>query len=199
MNNNRKITLKKQIAKIVEDGDVIAAATKRGTFYYLDCDLKVTSNHNVKGSKDVCRKNTVHETYECNNGNFKAAGESVFSLNGCATANIWHKRFGHLGENNLRKLINRDMVLNLECSTKELDFCESCAIGKACSLPFPRHSESRATEVLELLHTDVIGPMQTPSIGGAKYIVTFIDDMSRFVWVRFITHKSEVLKKFKEV
>ena len=39
--------------------------------------------------------------------------------------------------------------------------------------------------------------MQTPSIGGAKYIVTFVDDMSRFVWVRFITHKWEVLKKCK--
>ena len=39
--------------------------------------------------------------------------------------------------------------------------------------------------------------MQTPSIGGEKYIVTFIDDMPCFVWVRFITHKSEVLKKFK--
>ena len=197
LSNNRKITLKKQIAKIVEGGNVIATATKRGAFYYLDCDLKVTSNHNVKGSNDAHRKNSVHETYECNNGNFRAADESVFSLNGRTTANIWHQRFGHLGENNLRKLIDSDMVLNLDCSTKELDFCESCAIGKACSLPFPRHSESRATEVLELLHTDVIGPMQTPSIGGAKYIVTFIDDMSRFVWVRFITHKSEVLKKFK--
>ena len=197
LSNNRKITLKKQIAKIVEGGNVIATATKRGAFYYLDCDLKVTSNHNVKGSNDAHRKNSVHETYECNNGNFRAADESVFSLNGRTTANIWHQRFGHLGENNLRKLIDSDMVLNLYCSTKELDFCESCAIGKACSLPFPRHSESRATEVLELLHTDVIGPMQTPSIGGAKYIVTFTDDMSRFVWVRFITHKSEVLKKFK--
>ena len=80
LSNNRKITLKKQIAKIVEDGDVIAAATKRGAFYYLDCDLKVTSNHNVKGSTDVRRKNTVHETYERNNGNFKAAGERVFFI-----------------------------------------------------------------------------------------------------------------------
>ena len=196
LSNNRQITLKKQMAKIVEDGNVIATATKRGAFYYLDCDLQVTSYHNVKGSNDAHRKNRVHETHECKNGNFKAADESVFSLNGRTTANIWHQRFGHLGENNLHRLIDSDMVLNVECSTKELDFCESCAIGKACSLPFPRHSESRATEVLELLHTDVIGPMQTPSIGGAKYIVTFIDDMSRFVWVRFITHKWEVLKKF---
>ena len=39
--------------------------------------------------------------------------------------------------------------------------------------------------------------MQIPSIGGEKYIVTFNDDMPRFVWVRFITHKSEVLKKCK--
>ena len=54
------------------------------------------------------------------------------------------------------------MVLDLECSNKEVDFCESCAIGKARSLPFPKHSENRASEILEMMHTDVIGPMQTP-------------------------------------
>ena len=89
LSNNRKITLKKQIAKIVEGGNVIATATKRGAFYYLDCDLKVTSNHNVKGSNDAHRKNSVHETYECNNGNFRAADENVFSLNGVAPLQIF--------------------------------------------------------------------------------------------------------------
>ena len=40
--------------------------------------------------------------------------------------------------------------------------------------------------------------MQTTSIGGAKYFVTFIDDYSRCCAVYFIKEKSEVLDKFKE-
>ena len=78
LSNNRKITLRKQITKIVEDGDVIATASKRGASYYMDYDLKVTSNQNVKHSNDVSNKNIVQETYECNNGNLNTADESAF-------------------------------------------------------------------------------------------------------------------------
>ena len=51
---------------------------------------------------------------------------------------------------------------------------------------------------LRLVHSDVCGPMQTQSIGGAKYFVTFIDDYTRCCAVYFMKHKSEVLDKFKE-
>ncbi len=40
--------------------------------------------------------------------------------------------------------------------------------------------------------------MPTESIGGCKYLVTFIDDFSRCSSVYFTKHKSEVLHKFKE-
>lgn len=42
--------------------------------------------------------------------------------------------------------------------------------------------------------------MQTPSLGGNKYYITFIDDYSRMCWVYFLRNKSEtfhVFKKFK--
>ena len=50
---------------------------------------------------------------------------------------------------------------------------------------------------LQLVHSDVCGPMQTQSIGGAKHFVTFIDDYTRCCAVYFMKHKSEVLHKFK--
>jgi hypothetical protein len=37
----------------------------------------------------------------------------------------------------------------------------------------------RAKEILELIHSDICGPMQTLSIGGAKYFLTFIDDFPK--------------------
>jgi transposase InsO family protein len=51
--------------------------------------------------------------------------------------------------------------------------------------------------VLDLVHTDVMGPMQTKTPGGCTYVVTFIDDYSRHVTVHFMKAKSEVLSKFK--
>ena len=59
--------------------------------------------------------------------------------------------------------------------------------------------EVQSKKRLELVHSDVAGPMKTESLGGAKYFVTFTDDFSRCVTVYPITQKPEVLDKFKGV
>ncbi|POM74330.1 Rve domain containing hypothetical protein [Phytophthora palmivora] len=64
---------------------------------------------------------------------------------------------------------------------------------------FPRYTEKlvKSAGVLELVHTDVMGPMQTKTPGSCTYVVTFIDDYSRHVTVYFMKAKSDVLSKFK--
>jgi transposase InsO family protein len=56
----------------------------------------------------------------------------------------------------------------------------------------------RATKPLEIVHSDVCGPMRTTSSGGARYVVTYIDNFSRKVWVYLLKSKGECLEKFKE-
>jgi hypothetical protein len=56
----------------------------------------------------------------------------------------------------------------------------------------------RATKPLEIVHSDVCGPMRTTSLGGARYFVTYIDDFSKKVWVYLLKSKGECLEKFKE-
>ncbi|KAL0430353.1 UNVERIFIED_CONTAM: Retrovirus-related Pol polyprotein from transposon TNT 1-94 [Sesamum radiatum] len=56
----------------------------------------------------------------------------------------------------------------------------------------------RAKAVLELIHTDVCGPMRTPSHEQNRYFILFIDDYSRMTWVYFMREKSEVFKIFKK-
>lgn len=58
--------------------------------------------------------------------------------------------------------------------------------------------DNYSTRRLQLVHSDICGPMQIEFIGGCKYFVTFIDDYSRCCAVYFLKRKSEVLKKFKE-
>ncbi|KAK0585008.1 hypothetical protein LWI29_022138 [Acer saccharum] len=79
----------------------------------------------------------------------------------------------------------------------EVDFCESCVLGKQKRVSFKKTGRVPAKEKLELVHTDVWGPASVSSTGGKQYFVTFIDDHSRKVWVYFLKHKSEVFDAFK--
>ena len=56
----------------------------------------------------------------------------------------------------------------------------------------------RAKEILDLVHTDLCGPISTNARGGYEYFITFIDDYSRYGYVYLMRHKSETFKIFKE-
>ena len=56
----------------------------------------------------------------------------------------------------------------------------------------------RAQDLLELVHTDVCGPMSTLAKGGYEYFITFTDDYSRYGYVCLMRWKFEVFEKFKE-
>lgn len=86
-----------------------------------------------------------------------------------------------------------------ECTNecKQKMNCETCLQGKMSRMKFPRKSENRANERLQMIHSDVCGPMQTPSPSEKRYVLTFIDDFSRYS-VIYLQEKSEVLEKFKE-
>jgi transposase InsO family protein len=63
---------------------------------------------------------------------------------------------------------------------------------------FPSNPDKKKRDVLDLVHTDVCGPMHTRSLGGAFYFLLFIDDCMRYTWVYFIRQKSDVFEYFKE-
>ena len=70
-------------------------------------------------------------------------------------------------------------------------------MGKFAKSPFPS-SDSRATGILDLIHSDVSGRMSHVSLSGYEYYVLFIDDHSRRTWIYFLKTKSEVFKRFQE-
>ena len=65
---------------------------------------------------------------------------------------------------------------------------------------FVTHScgSNRAKDVLEIIHSDVCGPIENVSIGGSRYYLTFTDEFSRYTFVYFLKNKSDVPKYFKE-
>ncbi|KAA3483055.1 Retrovirus-related Pol polyprotein from transposon TNT 1-94 [Gossypium australe] len=68
--------------------------------------------------------------------------------------------------------------------------------GKQTRQPFPLNKAWRASEKLQLVHTDVCGPMKTQSLNGSRYFILFINDYSRFCWVYFLKHISKVASVF---
>lgn len=64
--------------------------------------------------------------------------------------------------------------------------------------PFLTSSVNRTSEPLEIVHSDLCGPMQVEFKSGAKYFVTFIGDHSRWCEVWFLRNKSDVFNAFKE-
>ena len=51
---------------------------------------------------------------------------------------------------------------------------------------------------MEIIHTDVCGPMSVDARGGYRYFLTFIDDLSIYGYIYLMKHKSETFEKFKE-
>ena len=113
---------------------------------------------------------------------------------------LWHRRLGHLNIKSVKTL--RGMVSGMDLHQLKVDAssftCEGCIEGKQQRLPFAGEAATRATKVLEIVHSDVYGPMKTTSMEGCKYFVTFIDDFSRKIWLYPIKAKSECFDKFKE-
>ena len=114
------------------------------------------------------------------------------------TEELWHQRYGHINHHDLMLLQNKFMVEGLPVIKNVHLECSACALGKQHRDAFPIHQEKKQTDLLELIHTDVCGPMQTRSLGGASYFLTFIDDRSRYTWVYFIRRKGDVFEYFKE-
>ena len=77
------------------------------------------------------------------------------------------------------------------------DTCESYLLGKMMKFPFKDKGEC-ANGPLDLIHSDVYGPMSTHAKGDFVYFITFIDDHSRYGYLYHMRYKSEAFEKFKE-
>ena len=90
------------------------------------------------------------------------------------TPELWHRRFGHLGYDNLLKLKKNNMVEGILVPAEDFQqqqeqkpFCEACIRSKKHRLPFP-DSDSKSADLLELVHMDVCGPMPVTSHHQSK-------------------------------
>lgn len=111
----------------------------------------------------------------------------------------WHRRFGHRDPAVLDRLQKEALVTGLKlvkCGATMV--CECCLEGKMARLPYPQQSTRKTTQPLELIHTDLCGPMSNVTPGGNKYFLSLIDDYSRYIVVYLLKDKAEAKDCIKD-
>lgn len=110
---------------------------------------------------------------------------------------LWHYLFGHLNFRDLQNLKSKDMARGLPYIFPPKEVYSDCMASKQLRNLFQQHVSSKTKEKLQIVYSDVCGPIQTKSLGGNRYFVSFIDDFFRKLWVYLIKRKSEVLEVFQ--
>jgi hypothetical protein len=76
--------------------------------------------------------------------------------------------------------------------------CEACLYGKMACKPFPALDEkSRAINILEIIHSDILRPMENVSLHGSRFVLLFIDDKTRYKHCYFLKRKSDAIVCFQ--
>jgi hypothetical protein len=117
----------------------------------------------------------------------------VIDCNMTISSFTWHARLGHIWKDRMARLA-REGLLGLLAKV-DLPICEPYLAGKACRKPFGK--VVRAIQPLELIHSNICGPMNVKARHGASYFLTFIDDYTRYGYVQLIAHRYEALDCFK--
>ena len=161
------VTFEQSTARASLNGRQIFSAERRGNVYVLCTVPEEDQNEPFQG---LCFNATMTEPIEMATGD----------------GDLWHRRLGHVNEKYLRKI---PLLSNVELESKP---CTICIEGKFLRKGFHGTDERRAERILELTHSDVMGKFEPPSLGGARYVLTLLDDHSRYATVKFLKHKGEV-------
>lgn len=116
-------------------------------------------------------------------GNLYQLSTPLISHLNTVFAKVWHQRLGHASTP-----VSSHLDIQLQDTHKP---CDPCHFAKQYRLPFPKIPISTSS-LFQLLHVDLWEPYKTPSLNGAHYFVTIVDDYSRVTWTILIPDKTHV-------
>ena len=108
----------------------------------------------------------------------------------------WHSIMGHCNKDDLVKL--EKVVDGMSISHKGEIVCKPCILGKQTQT-FSRKPSVRATNPLQYVSSDINGPINPSSSDGFRYVISFVDNFSGFIFLYLLKNKSDAttaLRKF---
>ncbi|CAH9132764.1 unnamed protein product [Cuscuta epithymum] len=150
---------------------------------------------NFEANKFILSKGGVFvgQGFYCN-GMFKLSvvNKVVNSVYMVCDSSLWHKRLCHV---NYRRLSDMSKVGLIPPFNVNIEKCRTCMLNKITRNSF--QNVERKSNMLELVHSDLCYFHSTPSFGNKKYVVTFIDDCTRYCYIYLLFSKDEAMDKFK--
>ena len=89
----------------------------------------------------------------------------------CLVANVfskgklWHHWLGHLNHKIIQDMKNQEIMEDLLKLSPTISLCERCILGKMNRQKFEKDKATQATRPLQLVHSNLMGPFQTKSLG----------------------------------
>jgi len=94
-------------------------------------------------------------------------------------------------------MVKKGAVTGMEVKGEGSGSCSTCRKGKQTCNAIPRITEERSSEVLGRVFSDLCRLMETPTLEGYQYFITFMDDFSCYTHIGFCKSKDEALAVFK--
>ena len=129
------------------------------------------------------------------NINYEENSEQCNLANG-DPLNLLRKRSGHKNVEDIYKL--KDHIVGLKLSNHDLINCKTCPLNKSKKLPVLKDSGTRASEVLKIVHTDILGPIQPEAVDGNRYTIGFVVSFSRHQELYFLRSRDEAIEKVEQ-
>ncbi|KAM0015323.1 putative RNA-directed DNA polymerase [Helianthus debilis subsp. tardiflorus] len=109
-------------------------------------------------------------------GKVKAAPSQCLQASEVQNTQVWHKRFAHVNHKAIRTMQYKKMVNGLPIVSGRSEVCETCNVGKQHRVAIPKKSFWRSSEKLQLIHTDLCGPITPSSQSGKRCVTRSLDD-----------------------
>lgn len=109
---------------------------------------------------------------------------------------LWHRRLAHIHSRALPKL--HEHVDGVPVMNQLGEVCRACRLGKAHKLPFSGHF-LHASAIGEIVHSDIVGPLEASYRDYYRYVCTFLDDHSRYLFIGLMQHRSDLASVFDAV
>lgn len=108
------------------------------------------------------------------------------------------ERLGHHNKTGMKTLQHKRIVRDLSNFVVDTTVCRDYIMGKQTKEAIPKSSTRCAEEMLELVHSNIYGPITPASQSGKRYFLSFINDYSCKGWVYLLSEKSQTLESFNE-
>ncbi|CAI7866012.1 unnamed protein product [Closterium sp. NIES-53] len=168
-----------------------------------DEDLLVSAARDVLGRACFTSRVLCTDLHPCPSKSTTSSMEAV-ALRTIASAtkstpDKWHTRLAHVGIDTIKSSAKHGVAIGLDIkkSTRADLQSASCVGGKLARHTFPEKG-SDTENALDVMHIDLCGPVRVNAMDGCLYFLLLKDRKTRFVWVRPIAKKSDMLVVFEK-